>query len=284
VWAYNQALVNLARRHRPQVVWIDKGTLVHVSSLQTIKREIGSVLVCYNTDDLAYNHHWRLHFAGIPLYDFFFHTNRFNIEELKTRGARQVVLAKMGYDRNLFKPYPLLEEEAKRLGAEVGFIGHWEPATEKLILELLDLGLALRVRGALWKKMRNKKRLSSVVETADVLLIEYVKAIISTKINLGINSAQNRNLSSARSFEIPASGGFLLAERTIEHEESYTEGKEAEYFNSAGELAEKARYFLSHDTERKRIAEAGHKRCISSGYSWQERMEELVRVVEKACS
>lgn len=284
IWAYNRRLVDLARKTCPQVVWIDKGHLVTRSTLQTIKREIGALLVCYNTDDIAFNHGWRLHRQGLQEYDIYFTTNVLHAEDLRSLGTQRVVLTHMGYDRDLFKPpYPLRDEEMRILGAAVGFIGHWESATEKLMLELLDLGLPLRIRHVSWSRAKNKKRLSPISEVVFLPPTQYVKALAATQVNLGINSTQNRNLCSGRTFEISAAGGFLLAQRTNEHQGFYDEGREAEFFDSALELAEKAYYYLAHETSRRRVAEAGHKRCVTSGYSWQERMVSLVKIVEQAC-
>ena len=186
---------------------------------RAIKRETGAFLVCYNTDDICHSRNgWRLHLPSIEEYNIYFTTNLFNVEELKAIGARQVILTQLGYNRNLFKLHVVTETEAQRLGASVGFIGHWEPATEELFLQLINLGLPLRVRGSSWRKAKNKRRLKHVIEPGAVPKEEFAKAIISTKINLGVNSAQSRNLSSGRTFEIPAAGGFLLAQRTIEHQ------------------------------------------------------------------
>jgi len=284
IWRYNRCLLAMARQHRPDVLWVDKGHYVSQATLQAIKRETGALLVCYNTDDICYYRNgWRLHLPSIAEYDIYFTTNRFNVEELKALGARQVVLTQLGYNRDLFKPRVVTVSEAQRLGASVGFIGHWEPATEALFLQLVNLGLPLRVRGSSWRQIKKKRVLKSVIEPVAVPKEEYANAIVSTKINLGINSAQSRNLSSGRTFEIPAAGGFLLAQRTIEHQNFYNEGREAEFFDSAEELADKARYYLKHDTARENIAAAGHKRCITSGYSWQELMAGLVKSVEDAC-
>ena len=283
IWQYNRCLLAVARQHRPDVLWVDKGHYVSRATLQTIKRETGAFLVCYNTDDICYSRNgWRLHLPSIEEYDIYFTTNRFNVEELKALGARQVILTQLGYNRNLFKPHVVTEAEAQRLGASVGFIGHWEPATEALFLQLIDLGLPLRVRGSSWHRAKNKRRLKHVTELGAVPKDEFAKAIISTKINLGVNSAQSRNLSSGRTFEIPAAGGFLLAQRTIEHQAFYDEGKEAEFFGSADELVDKAHYYLKHNVEREKIALAGHARCVTSGYSWQELMVGLVKSVEDA--
>src|SRR5829696_8072533 len=83
----------------------------------------------------------------------------------------------------------------------------------------------------------------------------------------------------SRTFEIPACGAFMLAERTDEHLRLFEEGKEAAYFGSNEELLEKVRYYLDHEDERRRIASAGRKRCLDSGYSHHERLKYMLSVV-----
>ncbi len=280
---YGHRLLAISRQCKPDVIWIEKGHFVSRALLREIKRHTNALLVCYNTDDIRYARNgWRLHLPSIPEYDIYFTTNQFNVPELKAAGARQVVLTQMGYNRNLFTLRQVAAEDALRLGGDVGFIGHWEQATEEIILKLAANRVGIRVRGASWTKMKNKKMLKAIVEPHALSIEDYTKAIISTKINLGINSTQSRNLSSGRTFEIPAAGGFLLGQRTSEHQSFYVEGKEAEFFDSAEELAEKISYYLEHDAERQSIALAGHQRCVSSGYSWQELMVGLVSIIEGA--
>ncbi len=283
IWQYNRDLLSAAAAHRPQVFWVDKGDLVQASTLRAVKKMTGAVLVNFNTDYLACGAHpWRLHMQGIPEYDFYFTSNVFDVDFLKAKGVRNVVVVPLGYYAKVFTRPQLTKEEEERLGASIGFIGHWEPATEVLILELLDRGLPVRVRGNSWQHARNKRRLAGVVETGLVPQADYEKSIRATKINLGINSTMNRNQTSGRSYEIPAAGGFLLAPRTAEHLEMYVEGEEAEFYGSVDELEEKARYYLEHEDERRRIAAAGRRRCLSSGTSFEEIMARLVETVEAA--
>ena len=72
----------------------------------------------------------------------------------------------------------------------------------------------------------------------------------------------------------------MLAERTNEHMKLFEEGKEAEFFGSNEELLIKVNYYLSHEQERNRIAQAGRRRCISSGYSNHERLKAMLEVID----
>jgi len=80
----------------------------------------------------------------------------------------------------------------------------------------------------------------------------------------------------ARTFEVPASGGFMLHERTSEAVHYFEDGKECAFFDDADDLVAKIRYYLAHDDERRAIAEAGHRRVLSSSYSYDDRVETVV--------
>ena len=57
----------------------------------------------------------------------------------------------------------------------------------------------------------------------------------------------NRDRHTTRSFEIPAIGGLLCAERTDEHRESFEEGMEAVFWNDAKECVDQCRRLLNDD-------------------------------------
>ena len=106
----------------------------------------------------------------------------------------------------------------------------------------------------------------SVVKGDGLWRADYVNALASFRIGLGLLSKYIPEQHTTRTFEIPAAGSFLLAERTAEHQNFFQEGEEAEFFESSAELASKAVFYLSNDSARRRIAARGRERCRRSGY------------------
>jgi spore maturation protein CgeB len=69
-------------------------------------------------------------------------------------------------------------------------------------------------------------------------------------------------LTTSRTFEIPACGGFMLHERTDEVLNFFEEGAEIACFSDEVELVDKVRYYLTHESEREKMRRAAHERCV----------------------
>ena len=120
-----------------------------------------------------------------------------------------------------------------------------------------------------------------IFQGTEVFGIEYAKAIRASRINLAILSEQREGASSgdqitARTFEIPAAGGFMLHERTEEAMGYFEDGKECVFYADPDDLVAKIRYYLAHEDERAAIAAAGRRRCLSSGYSVDDRVDTVL--------
>jgi spore maturation protein CgeB len=276
---YNAALA-AGIATRPDVLWVDKGIFVLPSTLASARSHGVRWLVHYSPDNYllqqnASRHLWR----GLRHYDVVVTTKRSNTGLLATMGARLVHLSGNAFDPTMHRPVVLTDAERAALGADVSFIGRWEPDRERLLDAIAALPIRLRVRGPGWERVRSRL-LRPVCEPGAVYGEDYVKAIVAAKVNLGLLSVVAGDAITQRSIEIPACGGFMLAERTGEHRLHFVDGEEAVFFDRSDDLVRKVQHWVAADaTERARIAEAGHARCLCSGYAYDDRLAEVLAML-----
>lgn len=277
VWRLNSDLLLEAEWLRPDIVIIDKGLMVHPDTLQKLK-SLKTTLIHYSHDD-QFNptNQSRFYLAGLSLYDLHITTKSYNVEELRQAGASEIVFQDNGFDPSFFYPREVSLVDRQRIGSQVGFIGEWERERAASILYLAQHGVSVRVWGPGWKGRRELNHPKLIIEGRGLWGEDYPLAIAATDINLCFLRKINRDLQTTRSIEIPACGGFMLAERSDQHRRLFEEDKEAIFFSSNQELLGKVCYYLEHVDERKHIAEAGRQRCHLGGYSFGERFRWLIQ-------
>lgn len=281
-FALDLALVNQKIRHYVKnsqfdVLWIDKGLSVSPQTLREVKDTTHRpYIVAYSTDDMMQVHNQSKNYLRcVPLYDLHVTTNTYNTNELRVIGAQETLFVPNGYAPHLHRPMTLSGEDFQEWGTSVGFVGTYELERYEYLYRLAQSGIKVVIRGNKWGDIKaNHPNL--IISSGPIWGADYTKAICSTDINLCFLRKRNRDLQTLRSFEIPASGGFMMAERTLAHREAFVEGAEAEFFSSKDELVDKVRYYLAHERDRLRISAAGHQRCINSGYSNHSRMGRVV--------
>lgn len=99
----------------------------------------------------------------------------------------------------------------------------------------------------------------------------------SVKINLSSSFRAARSAISLRALDILGCGGFLLSNAQPELEEYFDDRKEVVLFRSIDEAIELADYYLSHDDERKRIANAGFER-VRRDFSYEDRLKAMFKI------
>lgn len=277
----NAAILRRVAEGRADILWLDKGLTIEAKTIERVKKARPECRVIgYSPDDMAGSHNQSRQFLEhLPLYDLFFTTKSFGVEELKGMGCRRVEFVGNTYDPATHQPRSVTDEDRKRLGGPVGFIGNWESERALSLFKLAMRGVPVRVWGNRWERCRFRHP-NLRLENRPVWGEEYAKALCSFDVNLGLLSKLNRDLSTTRSIEIPACGAFLLAERTREHLELFEEGKEAAFFDGERELLEQLRHHLNHPEERSRIAAGGRERCLRGGYSNAQRLEQMLRKIE----
>lgn len=279
----NKNLIQLLRTHNVDVLWLDKALTIRPETLNIV-RQISpkTIIVGYSPDDMMAKHNQTRNFLkGMSHYDIYFTTKSYNVEELKKLGCPKVVFIGNAYAPKVHRPILVTREERLEFGGKVGFIGDYELQRAEAVLYLAENSVPVRVWGPNWDKKCRLSHRNLKVEGRALWGDDYARAICCFDINLAFLRKINRDLETTRSIEIPACGAFMLAERTCEHLELFDEGKEAEFFSTKKELLEKTRYYLTHEEERKRIAKAGRERCLKSGYSYRDRISEMISIISE---
>lgn len=86
------------------------------------------------------------------------------------------------------------------------------------------------------------------------------KIYAKSKICLNVAMKEDLNM---RCFEVMGAGGFLLTDYVPHMEEIFEDGKHLVLYRSTEEAIDKAKYYLKHDSEREKIAQAGFDEVMS---------------------
>lgn len=261
------------------IVWVDKGIVIDDKMLKKVKElSPGTLIIGYSPDDMAQRHNQSCQFlSSLPYYDLFVTTKSYLVDELKSLGTKNVLFIENSYNEKFHFPRELTDSEYKQFHTDVSFIGAFEKERGESILFLAENGIPVRVYSnpQKWRITHQNIQLFPPIFNDS-----YCKAISAAKINLCFLRKINRDLQTTRSIEIPACGGFMLAERTKEHLGLFKENEEAVFFDSNQELLSKVKYYLAHEEERVHIAQAGLQRCINSGYSNKARLKKVLDYIE----
>ena len=278
-WRYNQALMIAARRFRPDIVVAVKGAYIMPATLRRIKKATGATLINYATDDPFNRANSTPDLvAGIPAYDIYACTKRAIMNDVKRAGGRTVVPTMFGYQPSVhFPETPATPAGIRRFTSDVVFAGGADRDRLRDLEPLLAAGgLSLAFYGGYWERdPRFRPHARGFVSGR-----EYRLALGGARIALCFVRRANRDGHVMRSFEIPACGAFMLAERTAEHLAVFREDEEAAFFGSPQELVDKVRYYLAHDEARQRIAQAGYARVTTGRHTYCDRLRELVETAE----
>ena len=270
----NLAMLKSVSKHHPDLVFIVKGVTVKPSTLKKIQGQ--TKVVSWSNDDMFAWHNRSLWYTkGLRHYDLVVTQKSYNCdpEELPSLGAKTL------FQNKAFEPsvhYPVANCDAFDCVHDVVFIGAKEGDRLEHLLYLAQNGIKVHIYGWVVQESRPLHE-NLIIHDRFLFEEEFCAALGCSKIALNFLRKMNRDVQTSRSVEIPACGGFMLAERTQEHEKLFAEGKEADYFGSKEELLKKVHFYLDHDQERKAIAKAGYEKCFKNDYTFKNRMREILK-------
>jgi len=273
----NLKIINYLKQSPFDILWLDKVVVINPKTLKTLKNlQKNCQIISYSPDDMMIPaNQSRYYLSCIPFLDLHVTTKSYNVAELKELGALKVLFIDNAFDPDTHHPILLSKEEKKIWERDVSHVGGYEKDRFEKMLKLADSGIKVTIRGPAWEPYIGSHKNLEIIP-GWIYNEDYARAICGSKINLNFLRKSARDKQTTRSIEIPACGGFMLAERTEEHRALFEEGKEAAFFDDEIDLIEKVKFFLVHENVRQRIAAAGRERCIKDGYSNHERINKII--------
>ena len=285
---YNRTILRHLNNRAIDFLLVFKGKFLRP---ETLRRFLGSGLPAYCLyPDVSFLDHGGDIWDCLPLYDCVLTTKSFHVEDAALRNRlKDLHLVSHGFDPDVHRPIRLSGQAQSAYACEVSFVGCWSPKKEQILKGLVEQcpGIDLRVWGPGWGRAGTpaRERWRGRGAYGDELAAIYS----SSRINLALLSEAGGGTTvgdqvTARTWQIPASGGFMLHEHTAELERYFTPGCETGVFDSSKGLAEKVRWFLDHEEERLKIAAAGHRRCQEGGYTYLPAAKEILAIHEHRLS
>lgn len=279
---FNQTVLSAAQKFKPDMLVTFKGCLLTPETLATL-RGMGIPLYQYYPDNSTFAQPM-IDPATMSEYDCCFYTKKFWLADTERRvKLRNAVYLPHGYDPDVHNIPSITENDRKVYGADIAVIGNYTPGKEAFLDSVLRLHpeLPMRIWGDGWLSRCTSQLVRGHLEGLPLYGQCYPKAIFTTKINLALlieetKGASQPDLTTTRSFEIPACGGFMLHKRTPDILELYREGEEIECYDSPEEVIEKCQFYLKNEERRQEIAQNGHHRAVPA-YAYDERMKEILQ-------
>ncbi len=290
----NAALVDTARAEKPHllfaVLFEDE---LDPAAIREVSRS-GCPTMAWFCDD-----HWRFstytRFQA-PYWDWCVTTAHAAVPKYRGIGYGNVILSQFGCNHFLYRPAPGGTAEA------FTFVGQAHGSRPQLVARLAAAGLPVAARGVGWpagpvsqeEMIRifstsrinlNPTAMGGPLNWKDVVRV-FVERRPDRRLRLRTPAAawrkaqqtwgRRREQIKGRNFEIPGCGGFQLSGWAPHLDEYYADGREIAIYRSVRELVDRARYYLAHEEERARVAEAGYRRTLAE-HTYEQRFRAIFR-------
>lgn len=236
-----------------------------------------TLIANFSTDDPWNKAHFAPWFlGGIPYYTVVFTPRKSTLSDWYAAGARDVRHLPFGYDPRHFRACDREVAESE-FRYDVLFAGTGDADRIPYMNALKQSGLKLGLFGTYWDQFAETKGLSQGQANPTTLL----DLIHHSRINLCLVRRANRDGHVMRTYEVPAAGGFMLAEDTEEHRSLFgSEGDRVLYFKSPKDAVTQSRWILRNPDARLKMARAACEWIVKSQNTYADRLTEIISRLE----
>ncbi|MBA2340421.1 MAG: glycosyltransferase [Pyrinomonadaceae bacterium] len=270
----NVELLQLADELRPQLLLIIGTEGVRAGTLAQIKVRAPDILIYCLYPDSPHNlDSDRIN--CLPFFDRVTTSSPAWMKAFTKLGAGRVHYLPFAADTELHRPASG-NFSASPFAHDITFIGTWRAERESFLERLTDFDLCVWGSDYWKRRTRPGSPLRARWGGKSITGEMFAEVCTASKILLNIMDAATWPGPNMRTFEQPACRAFSLVTRTPAVLELFKEGETIECFETTKEAREKIAFYLKHDTERRRIAEASYRFVTEAGHTYMERVRKLI--------
>ena len=267
---------------KPDVHLLYKGEVVAPEWVEALKGR-GVYTILWHDDVDPHMPDWLVALARA--HNAFFTPAFGMVEEFKQRGMDKVAWLSGAFDPDSHRFDAISDDDRRKYSSDVVFVGrivNHVVYSERIdmIRRVLREGIGIKWWGFhIPRKLRTLPLILSKVGRAwggglafnDV----YARIVHLTKISLGYDIFPHVDRAVCnRAYVTCGCGGFYLTRYVQGIEHVFELDKEIVVFRTLDEMADKAKHYLAHDDERRRIADAGQRRALAH-YTYEKRFQEM---------
>jgi spore maturation protein CgeB len=271
--ARNQRLIAQARAFKPDVLWmVGDNRVITPETLSAIKQETGCKVV-YSTGVSPIVFSLPIERAAARLYDLVLVNDYYHgIQWLELGAARMECLPVSACNPAFHKPYDLTPEQRRDYTCDIAFVGTLLPnnlySQRVQALEALkdfDLGI--------WSVHEVPASLKAHFR-GYALGEDMLEVFSAAKLTINVHGDFMRYGGNMRLFEAAGVGILQLADDLPGTQQWFTEGETIITFRDLDDLRAKAAYYLQHEAERERIAQAAQAH-VYAHHTYDQRVIQL---------
>jgi spore maturation protein CgeB len=280
--AVNREVAEVAQNVRPALIFAVKASFLHPETIRRIRKSVGVPFVNHYPDHPYIGVRWDPREASalrrdlievLRQYSIVFMWERSLVERLRRDGVEAKYLT-FAVDPELFRPQDFdegLHCETCNRRHEVVFVGTRTRPRQQEICRIMKHEVAIWGDGWLGRSTSNQKI------HAPIYGLKLAKIYRAARVSLNVLNAENLGGPNMRTFEVPASGGVMLARYSDAQAEFFPENEAAAYYRSPEELDAMIDRLLGDAALRQRIR--GNAVRLAALQTYDHRAVEVLRQV-----
>jgi spore maturation protein CgeB len=258
---------------KPDLFLSVKGEVVQPETVNWFREELGAKTALWYPDDPRFFDSLVKYVA--PSYDYVFTASEKALERYREIGVHKAYYLPFACEPDVHKRLNLKDEERKKYGNDVVFVGTYNPKRGKVIERLNRFNsFNLAVYGPYWKLFKRGRNFHGGVYGFEMVRV-FNTAKIVLNIHVESDLAYKPNM---RVFEAAGCGSFLLTDVPSGIEKLFDVDSEIVCYQDERELVELINYFLSASEEREEIALRAQKRAYKE-HTYEQRLRKLLKIV-----